>query len=70
MKAIIVGLALLVAAPVAAQTTPPAPVEKDGCCCKGMKDEKGCCDGMKPGDKPASGNDAHAGHDMSKMHHQ
>lgn len=73
MKTLIGAIALLIAAPVAAQNAPsPAPASKADCCEK-MKSEgkECCCKGMdhskhdtkaKPGAPGSSGEQGHEGH--------
>lgn len=60
MKTIIVGLALLIAAPALAQTAPAQPEKKECCCCKDGEKKMDCCDKSK-----GATVDPHAGHDMS-----
>lgn len=57
----VIGLALALAAPIAAQAAEPPAPKKECCCCKkGDEGKMKCCDDMKAGEHGT-------GHDMSSM---
>lgn len=61
MKLRVLGLALALATPIAAQAAEPPAPKKECCCCKeGAEGKMKCCDDMKAGEHGA-------GHDMSGM---